>query len=111
MQTLSASRPHQPLAYQLKIGAVKVTVIAESVAPLLRWQELYPQATEHSMSESVAASNPKLYDVSSGRFVVAIQGFLIESEGTTLLVDTCVGDCKLRARGEFNDARFGWLSR
>lgn len=111
MQTLSASRARQPLVYQLKIGAVKVTVIAESVAPLLRWQEIYPHATERSMSESAAASDPKLYDASSGRLVIAIQGFLIESEGTTLMVDTCVGDCKSRARGEFNDARFDWVSR
>ena len=111
MRTLSASRQHQPLVYQLKIGAVKVTVIAESVAPLLRWQELYPDATERSVSASVATSDPGLYDVGSGRLVIAIQGFVIESDGTTLMVDTCVGDCKARARPEFNDARFGWLGR
>ncbi|MBH9664694.1 MBL fold metallo-hydrolase [Burkholderia multivorans] len=111
MRTLSASRQHQPLVYRLNIGAVKVTVIAESVAPLLRWQELYPDATEQSVSASVFSTDRKLYDVGSGRLVIAIQGFLIESDGTTLMVDTCVGDCKARARVEFNEARFGWLSR
>lgn len=111
MHSLLASHQHQPLVYQLRIGDVKVTVIAESVAPLLRWQEIYPDATEQSISASRASSDPNLYDVGSGRLVIAIQAFLIESEGMKLMVDTCVGDCKKRARPEFNHARFGWLDR
>lgn len=111
MQRLLACHQHQPLAYQLQIGTVKITIIAESVGPLLRWQELYPDATELSMGSSNTSANRNLYEAHSGRLVIAIQAFLVESDGIRLLVDTCVGDCKQRARPEFNHARFGWLSR
>lgn len=62
------------------------------------------------MSASRASSDDKVYDVHSGRLVIAIRAFLIESEGLRLMVNTCVGDAR-KEHDPRNHARFGWLSR
>jgi glyoxylase-like metal-dependent hydrolase (beta-lactamase superfamily II) len=95
-----------------RIGAVTVTILVESSGPLLHPAELYPDSTP----EIIAAQaddwmGSHLYDAASDRLVIAMQSYLLRSGGKTILVDTCVGDCKQRVRGEFDGAVWHWLSR
>ncbi|MCC8394765.1 MBL fold metallo-hydrolase [Paraburkholderia sp. MMS20-SJTR3] len=99
------------MAYSLRVGDVKISVIAESVAPLLKWQEIHPDATETAIRDAQSARNQKIFDSSTGKLVIAIQGFLLETKDRSIMIDTCVGDCKARARPEFDRAEFGWVQR
>ncbi|SOE98765.1 Glyoxylase, beta-lactamase superfamily II [Burkholderia sp. OK233] len=99
-----------PMTYRFPVGDVDITVIAESVAPLLRWQEIYPAATADAVHNSRYASLPDLFDGNTERFVIAIQAFLVRADGLNILVDTCVGDCKDRVRDEFRLVNH-WLDR
>ncbi|CAM5550258.1 Metallo-beta-lactamase superfamily protein OS=Eoetvoesiella caeni OX=645616 GN=DFR37_11531 PE=4 SV=1 [Eoetvoesiella caeni] len=94
-----------------RIGAVTVTVLVESSGPLLHPAELYPDSTPEIIAAQGNWLRPHLYDAASDRLVLAMQSFLLHSGGKTILVDTCVGDCKRRVRSDFDRAEWGWLSR
>src|ERR1700754_724104 len=94
----------------LQLGEVALTCVVESQGPLLDPFELYPQATPELLESHLHWLAPRFYDRAAKRFVIAIQGFVLKSRGKVIVVDTCVGDCKARVRGEFNTASWGWLA-
>lgn len=96
---------------QWQLGAVQLTSVVESEGPLLDPFELYPQATPELLAQHLDWLAPRFYDLPAKRFVIAIQGFVLRSAGKVIVVDTCVGDCKARVRGEFDRAGWGWLTR
>ncbi|VVE00096.1 MBL fold metallo-hydrolase [Pandoraea anhela] len=99
------------MAFEMKVGKVVVTVIVESCAPLLALSEIFPGATDSMLAEIRTGDTDAWFDKSSDRLVVAIQGFVVRSEGKIIVVDTCVGDCKSRVRDVFDHATQGWLER
>jgi len=106
-----SSRPDLAGVTRLQLGDVGLTCVVESQGPLLDPFELYPQATPALLESHLDWLAPRFYDRAAGRFVIAIQGFVLQSRGKVIVVDTCVGDCKARLRGEFNTASWGWLAR
>lgn len=98
-------------ARRFRIGAVEVILVVEASGPLLRPAELYPESTPESISAQRAWMGPALYDAASDRLVITMQGFVLRSGGKTILVDSCVGDCKQRARPDFDGRQWHWLDR
>lgn len=96
---------------RLTIGAASIERIVESEAPLLDPFELYPDATPEALAREQAWLAPRFYDPASRLLVIAIQGFVVRSGGKTIVVDTCVGDCKQRVRSQFDGRAWGWLAR
>lgn len=94
-----------------RVGAVTISILVESQGPLLRPSELYPDATPEQIMAECHWLTPRFYDPTSDRLVIAIQSFLLRSEGKTILVDTCVGDCKARVRHDFNQVEWNWLAQ
>jgi len=72
------------------IGDVRVTRVVESEAPLPP-QGLIPAATPEALAPHRAWLEPHFLD-EQGQFILAIQGLVIESAGSRILVDTCLGD-------------------
>ncbi|WP_322881390.1 MBL fold metallo-hydrolase [Pandoraea sputorum] len=101
----------QPMAFELKVGKVVITVVVESCAPLLALGEIFPDATEEMLADIRTGDTDAWFDKSTDKLVVAIQGFVVRSEEKTIIVDTCVGDCKSRVREAFDHATQGWLKR
>lgn len=99
----------QPRTFQ--IGAVTVTLLVESVQPLLRPAELYPDSTPEAIEAELDWLVPRFYDPVSDRLVISIQSFLLRSAGKIILIDTCVGDCKSRVRGDFDRAQWNWMAQ
>ncbi len=93
------------------IGDVTIERVVESQFPVLDPFELYPDVTHGHIAENLGWLAPKFYDVDAKRLIVAIQGFVVRSHGKIILVDTCVGDCKERARASFHQQRWNWLER
>jgi glyoxylase-like metal-dependent hydrolase (beta-lactamase superfamily II) len=100
-----------PVPRTFRIGAVTVTVLVESEEPLLRPSEIFPDATPAQIASELGWLAPDFYDPASDRLVIAIQSFLLRSAGKTILIDSCVGDCKPRKRGEFDRAGWNWLAQ
>lgn len=73
---------------QWTIGEVVVTKVEESVVPVPRHQ-LIPDVTD----EHIAATRPWIdpYVTADNELMLSFHTFVIQSEGTTIVVDTCVG--------------------
>ena len=98
-------------ARRFQIGAVEVILVVEASGPLLRPAELYPEASPECIAAQRAWLGPALYDAASDRLVLSMQGFVLRSGGQTILVDSCVGDCKERVRPDFDGQQWHWLDR
>ncbi|MBM3608789.1 MAG: MBL fold metallo-hydrolase [Alphaproteobacteria bacterium] len=95
----------------LNTGNLSLTAVVESQEPLLRPAEIFPDWREEHLQSGSPWLAPPFYDAQQGKLVIAVQSFVIRTEGLTVLVDTCVGDRKQRARGEFNDQSWQWLNK
>lgn len=93
------------------VGGVRIDRIVESEMPTLDPLEIYPDATGADIAANLSWLAPRFFDPRSRLLVLAFQGFVLRSRGKTVLVDTCVGDCKPRRRALFDNRRWGWLER
>lgn len=98
-------------AYPLNIGSIALTRVVESQGPLLTPEEIFPDYTVDVLQQGSRWLMPEFYDAASNKLVIAVQSFLIQLDGLTILVDSCVGDRKQRARGEFHDQSWNWLNQ
>jgi glyoxylase-like metal-dependent hydrolase (beta-lactamase superfamily II) len=97
------------------LGDVRITSIIESAMPVLSPWEIFPDCDAGVISQGRAAYGAAHFgaavaDTKDERLVITIQGFVIESGGLRILIDTCVGDCKPRKRAEFNQQAHGWVN-
>lgn len=95
----------------LAIGNLSLTAVVESQEPLLRPVEIFPDWRDEMRYAPSPWLTPQFYDAQSDKLVIAVQSFVIRTDGLTMLVDTCVGDHKQRERGEFNDGAWQWLNK
>ncbi len=78
---------------QWQVGGMRVSAIVEVEWPLqLRW--MVPEATDEAL-----AMLPWAYDGfvrADGTMTIAVQAFVVESDGRRIVVDTCAGNGKRR---------------
>jgi glyoxylase-like metal-dependent hydrolase (beta-lactamase superfamily II) len=94
-----------------QIGEVRLERVVESEFAVLDPYELYPDFTAQHLEDNFEWLVPRFYDVAAKRLIIAIQGFVVRSHGKTIVVDTCVGDCKQRLRASFHEQQWNWLDR
>ena len=101
---------HQCGALSWQVGAVRITSIFEQ--PLLDIEQLIPGVTP-AILESAQWLKPSFVG-EDGKMVGAIQAFVVQTEGKTIVVDCCVGDGKDRpvfARYGWHRSQHGFLNR
>lgn len=97
------------MTQSLTIGAVQLNTVVESEFPVLDPHEVYPDCADEHIADQLDWLAPRFYDRATRLLILAFQGFVIRSGATTILVDTCVGDCKSRRRPMFDQQRWHWL--
>ncbi len=95
----------------MKFSSTVVTRVIETEMPLLDPAELYPDSTPEILAREAHWLMPRFQCPETQKLILTMQGFVLQSHGKTILVDTCVGDCKHRARPLFDNQRWGWLDR
>ncbi|MCA9509150.1 MAG: MBL fold metallo-hydrolase [Myxococcales bacterium] len=78
-----------------RIGDATITRILESVAPVPP-AGFFAEATPEAVARHASWLAPHFLDA-DGHFPLAIQGFVVESCGRRILVDTCMGDREVPA--------------
>ncbi len=73
-----------------KIGAVSITRVQELELPGMKW--ILPDATVENLAQ-IPWLKPHFVD-GRGEAMAAVQTFMIEAEGQTIMVDTCIGNDK-----------------
>jgi len=73
-----------------QVGAVRITRIEETVTaiPLVGF---FPDATPQALAPHLSWLRPHFVDT-EGNAVLSIHGLVVESQGRTILVDTCIGE-------------------
>ncbi|MEU3353250.1 MBL fold metallo-hydrolase [Streptomyces sp. NPDC037389] len=81
----------------ITLGAVEITRIVEWHAPAAASiTEIFPGSTPRMWRENESWLAPDFWDPSTDRLGVAVQTWLLRSEGRTILVDTGLGNDKER---------------
>jgi glyoxylase-like metal-dependent hydrolase (beta-lactamase superfamily II) len=93
------------------LGDVSVTRIIEAEDPLLSPYEIFPDCTREHIAENASWLIPKWYDPVSELLAISIQSFVVRTDGMTILIDTCTGEGKNRARPRFHQRTWPWLER
>lgn len=93
------------------VGTIRIDRVVESEEPILDPLQMFPEASERDIDAQLSWLAPRFYDPTSKLLVIPIQGFVVRASGRTIVVDTCVGDCKERARPMFNRQQRDWVGR
>jgi glyoxylase-like metal-dependent hydrolase (beta-lactamase superfamily II) len=81
---------------EITLGEVTVTRIEEMHGPIMPASQFFPDLPESAWQQHESLLAPDHYDPSDGMVQVAMQTWLVRSEGRTILVDTAVGNDKAR---------------
>jgi glyoxylase-like metal-dependent hydrolase (beta-lactamase superfamily II) len=81
----------------------------ESEGPLLSPFEIFGDCTQAHLDANRDWLVPRFQDAASGLLTITIQSFLVRQPGLTILVDSCGGNDKERARPHFHRQRGPWL--
>jgi glyoxylase-like metal-dependent hydrolase (beta-lactamase superfamily II) len=89
------------------VGDVRVTKVVESQAP---WDGtiLLPDATADNVERERDWLYPMFSD-DAGRFRMSVHAYVLDSQGTRIVVDTCVGNDKERAHPAWNRQQLPFL--
>src|SRR3954471_231337 len=90
-------------------GASTLQRVVESEGPLLSPFEIFADCTQAHLDANRDWLVPRHLDVASRLLTITIQSFLIRQAGLTILVDSCGGNDKERARPHFHRQSRPWL--
>ena len=90
-------------------GASTLQRVVESEGPLLSPFEIFGDCTQAHLDANRGWLVPRFQDAASGLLAITIQSFLVRQHGLTILVDSCGGNDKERARPHFHRQRGTWL--
>ena len=85
----------------LKIGDIRIHRIIEQEAPFFELKAFFPALTDDVLEENLSWLQPKHVDPTTGKLVLCIQSYLVQTPHHTILVDSCVGNGKARPARPF----------
>jgi hypothetical protein len=85
-----------------QLGEVHIHRILESESPDFDPYAFFPQTSKEAWEPHLPWLKPKALDPKTGNLIFPMQSFLLRTKRHTILVDTCVGDHKPRARPQWN---------
>jgi len=92
-----------------QVGDVTLTAIVEAETPGIPAALFFPDATADDV-RSATWIDPGVAEP-DGTITFRVQAFVIERDGSTVLVDPCVGNAKRRSLPFWNDLSLPWLER
>ena len=93
---------------QFKVGDVKITRIIESESP---WPGTFimPDATPENVKKEADWLYP-IFSDEKGKLRMSIHALVIESQGKRIIVDTCIGNDKVRSNPVWSNLQLPFLS-
>ena len=79
-----------------EIGDIRFRRIVETEGPEFEARLLLPDATPERLARHLHWLRPRFLDPATGKFVMAVQSYLLRTRRHTILVDGCVGNDKDR---------------
>jgi glyoxylase-like metal-dependent hydrolase (beta-lactamase superfamily II) len=90
-------------------GTTTLQRVVESERPIMPPFEIFGDCTQAHLDANRSWLQPRFQDAASGNLILSIQSYLVRQNGLTILVDSCGGNDKERARPHFHKQRGPWL--
>jgi glyoxylase-like metal-dependent hydrolase (beta-lactamase superfamily II) len=90
-------------------GATTLQRVVELEVPLMPPTEIFGDCTQAHLDANRNWLQPRFQDPATGNLVFSIQSYLVRQNGLTILVDSCGGNDKERARPHFHRQKRPWL--
>jgi glyoxylase-like metal-dependent hydrolase (beta-lactamase superfamily II) len=97
----------------IDLGGITVDRIVEMEFPFRTGPELFTGVTDEDIAPHRVAFEPWAIEPKTGRFIIAVQSYVVRTAHYTILIDTCVGCDKTSTFFESWHMRTdrGWLDR
>jgi glyoxylase-like metal-dependent hydrolase (beta-lactamase superfamily II) len=94
-----------------RLGDFALSSVVETERALFDTAMVFPHATDDALKAQYDWMLPLHFVPDTRSLVLIIQSFLIRTGRATILVDTCIGNHKPRARAHNNMQQFPWMAR
>lgn len=81
---------------RFRIGKITATLVEEMVDHSFNFLKFFPLATEEALAENLSWMTPGHYDAASGRLLLSMHSWLLDTGKHKILIDGCVGNGKDR---------------
>ncbi|MDR5837861.1 MBL fold metallo-hydrolase [Caballeronia sp. LZ034LL] len=81
---------------RFRIGKITATLVEEMVDHSFNFLKYFPLATEEALAENLSWMTPGHYDAASGRLLLSMHSWLLDTGKHKILIDGCVGNGKDR---------------
>ena len=93
------------------IGDVTIDRVEENAGPSFLPGQLYPDWTPEALERHRHWMVPRAFHERSGRLVMSLHSWILRTGRHTVIIDTCVGNCKARSRKMWNNLDIPFLER
>ena len=80
----------------IKLGNITIHRVVEQQAPIFDALEFFPTLSKELLAENRAWLEPTFLDPASGKLVLCIQSYIVQTPHHNIMIDTCVGNHKPR---------------
>jgi glyoxylase-like metal-dependent hydrolase (beta-lactamase superfamily II) len=89
------------MATRIRIGEITVHRIVEQEAPFFAPLDFFPTLTKEVLDEHLDWLRPRYIDPATGKLILCIQSYLVQTPQHNILIDSCVGNHKPRPARPF----------
>ncbi|HEX2336193.1 MAG TPA: MBL fold metallo-hydrolase [Hyphomicrobiaceae bacterium] len=80
----------------IKLGNISIHRVVEQQAPIFDALEFFPTLSKELLAENRSWLEPTFLDPASGKLVLCIQSYIVQTPHHNIMIDTCVGNHKPR---------------
>jgi glyoxylase-like metal-dependent hydrolase (beta-lactamase superfamily II) len=80
----------------IKLGNISIHRVVEQQAPIFDALEFFPTLSKELLEENRSWLEPTYLDPATGKLVLCIQSYIVQTPQHTIMIDTCVGNHKPR---------------
>ena len=93
----------------LTLGDISVQSVLENIAPAEAPADMFPTAAPEDFAAHIDWMAPTFFDTASEMLILAFQSFVVQTPRLNILVDTCVGEDKVRPWPQFHMKKWPWM--
>ncbi len=89
------------MTVRIEIGDITIHRIVEQEAPFFAPLDFFPTLTKELLDEHLGWLQPRFIDPATGKLLLCIQSYLVQTPQHNILIDSCVGNHKSRPTRPF----------
>lgn len=95
---------------QIRLGDVTIDAVFEDRGAFISPFDMMPGATRTDVERHKAWMAPTWYDAAAEKLILQFQSFVLRTPRHTILIDSCIGEDKVRANPHFHMKKWPWMA-